>query len=258
MHFTQVMCSLLLACALPGCTVHGDPTAPIPTALVPATTAPAKRLVVILPGRADDLDELRRSGAVQAVQSSWPDADVVLAELTMDYYLKGEAPQLLRSQVIVPARRRGYREIWLAGASLGGLGTLMYDQTYPGEMDGLVLLAPYLGERPLLTEIEQAGGVAVWDAGPVQPISPQTWQRELWRHIQVWSLDSTAAHRVWLAYGESDRLEPTMPLLVSALPAEQVLVRDGGHSWSVWSPALADVLRRAGSGGGGGQDLRAP
>jgi pimeloyl-ACP methyl ester carboxylesterase len=171
----------------------------------------------------------------------------------MDYYLKGDMPQVLRTQVIEPARRRGYREIWIAGASLGGLGALMYDQTFPDEMDGLVLLAPYLGERPLLSEIEQAGGVAVWDAGPVQPITPQTWQRELWRHIQVWSRDPASAHRVWLAYGESDRLQPTMPLLVSVLPAEQVLVREGGHRWTVWSPALADILQRAGSGHGAGQ-----
>lgn len=250
MNLTRILCGLLLACALPGCTVRGDPTAPIPTALVPAATEPASRLVVILPGRSDDLEKLRRSGVVQAVQSAWPDADVALAELTLDYYRNGDAPQLLRSQVIEPARRRGYREIWLAGASLGGMGTLMYDQAYPGEMDGLVLLAPYLGERPLLEEIEQAGGVAVWDAGPVQPVSRLSWQRELWRHIQAWSQDSSAARRVWLAYGDGDRLQPTMPLLVSALPAEQVLVREGGHSWSVWSPALADVLNRADAGSG--------
>lgn len=241
-----------------GCRARGDPTRPIPTELVPAHASPAGRLVVVLPGRADDLRDLRDSGAAQAVQAAWPDADVVLAELTLDYYLEGEAPRLLHEQVITPARRRGYREVWLTGASLGGLGTLMYDAAYPGEMDGLVLLAPYLGERPLISEIQQAGGVATWEAGPPQPITADTWQRELWRHVQGWTRDRGPARRVWLAYGERDRLQSSMPPLVAALPAEQVLVREGGHTWSVWSPALHDILRRAADARGAGDVRRDP
>jgi pimeloyl-ACP methyl ester carboxylesterase len=249
---------MLLWVALVGCTARGDPGGPVPTVLIPATTTPAHRLVVILPGRADDLLKLRNSGAVQAVQSAWPDADVLLAELTMDYYAAGVAPLTLHNQVIGPARSRGYREIWLAGASLGGLGTLMYDASYPGQMDGLVLLAPYVGERALLKEIEQAGGVAAWDPGPTQPVTEFTWQRELWRHIRQWSLQRDTHRRVWLAYGKNDWLEPSMPLLVSALPADQVLVREGGHQWSVWSPALGDILLRARSGRGGGEGQPMP
>src|SRR5687768_13878350 len=132
MKVLQTMSWLLLLVVLSACRAHGDPTQPVPTALVPANRVPAARLVVVLPGRADDLADLRASGAVQAVQSSWPDADVLLAELTLDYYLQGDAAQVLRRQVIAPARQRGYREVWIAGASLGGLGALMYDQSFPG------------------------------------------------------------------------------------------------------------------------------
>jgi pimeloyl-ACP methyl ester carboxylesterase len=249
---------MLLLMVLVGCTAQGDPSRPPPTVLVPATTTPAHRLVVILPGRADDLMALRNSGAVQAVQSAWPDADVLLAELTLDYYNTGVAPLTLHNQVLGPARSRGYREVWLAGASLGGLGTLMYDASYPGEMDGLILLSPFVGERALLEEISQAGGVAAWDPGPPQAITELTWQRELWRHIRGWSLHRDSGRRVWLAYGDSDWLKPSMPLLVSTLPADQVLVRQGGHSWSVWSPALADILQRARSGRGGGEGAQNP
>ena len=42
-----------------------------------------------------------------------------------------------------------------------------------------------------------------------------------------------------------------MPLLTPALPPEQVLVRDGGHAWKVWSPALGEVLRRVDATRGG-------
>jgi Putative esterase len=238
-----------LALVLSGCLPKGDPGQPIPTLLVASQqTAPIahRRLVVMLPGRADDLQALGRSGMAEAIQDAWPDADVLFAELTFQYYMQGRAPQRLHEEVIAPARARGYREIWLGGASMGGMGALMYERAYPGEMNGLVLLAPYVGDRDLLEEIRDAGGVAQWNPGPAQEVNRDTWQRELWRHLQTWSRDPQQAQRVWLAYGDKDRLREAMPLLTPLLPTEQVMVREGGHTWTVWSPAAGEILRRAG------------
>jgi pimeloyl-ACP methyl ester carboxylesterase len=47
---------------------------------------------------------------------------------------------------VLPARSAGYREIWIAGISMGGLGALSYAVKYPGHLDRVLLLAPYLGE----------------------------------------------------------------------------------------------------------------
>lgn len=115
---------LLSFAASIACVPLGDPTRPIPTVLVPAK-GKAERLMVVLPGRGDDLAALRRSGVVEAIQGAWPDADVILAELSTPYYTDRRAPQRLHNEVIVPARKRGYRQVWLSGASLGGMGTLM-------------------------------------------------------------------------------------------------------------------------------------
>ncbi len=232
---------LLAALLLGGCFPAGNADLPIPHALVPAKVQ-ATRLVVVLPGRADDLAAMQRSGMAEAVQSAWPDADVILTGLALDYYMQGRAPQRLHEEIVAPARRHGYREVWLAGASMGGMGTLMYDQAYPGEMDGLVLLAPYMGERSLLREIAQAGGIKQWDAGPAQAMNADNFQRELWRHVQGWARRSGPPVNVWLAYGDRDRLRKAMPLLAPALRADQVLVREGGHDWEVWSAATAEIL----------------
>src|SRR5205085_5014027 len=116
-----------------GCFPRGDPSQPLPTTFVAAPQA-ARRLVVVLPGRGDDLRGLRSSGIVQAVQSAWPDADVVLTGLALGYYLEGLAEQRLHD-VIAPARRRGYTQVWLVGASLGGMGAILYDRAYPGEVN---------------------------------------------------------------------------------------------------------------------------
>lgn len=235
------MLAVLLLVA--GCGPRGNPAIAVPTAFVPAPRA-AHRLVVVLPGRGDDLGALGRSGIADAVHGAWPDADVLLAELAIGYYRAGVGPKRLHDDVIEPARARGYREIWLIGASMGGMGVLLYDLTYPGELDGLVLLAPYLGDRPILEEIDAAGGIAQWNAGPRQALRADTFQRELWRHIQGWSRDPATARRVWLAYGDADRLRDAMPVLTPALCAGQILVRDGGHAWRVWSPAAAEILTR--------------
>jgi hypothetical protein len=232
----------LLALLLAACTARGDPARPIPTAFL-ASPQPATRVFVILPGRSDDLGRLRRSGAAEAIQSTWPDTDVVFAELTLDYYLKSDAPRRLHDEVIAPLRARGYREVWLAGASLGGLGSLVYDRTYPQDIDGLVLLAPYLGDAPIIEEITAQGGVASWRPPSPESPSPQNWQRDLWRHVQVWSRDPTRTRNVWLAYGKEDRLRIAQPLLEPFLASDHVLVRPGGHSWDVWAPVLREILQ---------------
>ena len=233
---------ILWAGMLFGCFPRGDPSKPIPTAIISAP-AKAQRLVVVLPGRGDDLNGLRKSGITQAVQSAWPDADVMLTGLALGYYMEGRAVQRLHDEVIAPARRRGYAEIWLVGASLGGMGALMHDSAYPDQVNGMVLLAPYLGDKPVWSQIAAAGGVAAWQPPPKPAtVNGDNFQQELWRHLQGWSRQPAAARNVWLAYGKKDSFREYMPLVVPLLPPGHVLLREGGHDWDVWTPATRDVL----------------
>jgi hypothetical protein len=231
-----------------GCFPRGDPSKPIPTALVEAPQQ-ARRLVVVLPGRGDDLEGLRRSGIAAAVQSAWPDADVMLTGLALGYYMEGQAELRLHQEVIVPARRRGYAQVWLVGASLGGMGAIMHERAYPGSVTGMVLLAPYLGDAPILARIRAAGGVASWQPPPrPAAVDADNFQEELWRSVQGWALQPAAARNVWLAYGDKDRFAPSMPLLAAVLQPSQVLVRKGGHDWETWSPVTREVLLQIGTG----------
>lgn len=202
---------------LAGCFPRGDPSRPIPTALV-AAPEKARRLVVVLPGRADAISDLRASGIAEAVQAAWPDADVLLTGLALGFYLEGRAEQRLHDEVILPARGRGYAQIWLVGASLGGMGALLYQSRFADGVDGMVLLAPYLGESGA--------------------------QPQLLQHLESLRREPQRAGKVWLAYGRSDRLRNSMPLLEPLLPAQQVLVRDGGHDWQLWSPVTGEILRQ--------------
>lgn len=236
----------LAALLLAACSTGGDVTRPIPTRFV-ASAQPAHRLVVMLPGRGDDMDSLVRRDVAQIIRSQWPDADVVLTGLTMPFYRQGLAVQRLHDEVLLPAEARHYDEVWLAGISLGGLGALMYDRAYPGQIDGMLLISPYLGDRPLYREIEAAGGLDRWQAGPERTLTQENYQRELWRYIQRWSERPGHTRPVWLAYGDKERFRDRIGLLAAQLPPDHVLRLRGHHNWTLWKPALRMLLERAGT-----------
>lgn len=241
----HTMLIALLSLWLAACAAGGDPRLPIPTAQVPAT-GHATQLVVMLPGRGDDLASLAQTDIAARIQHAWPDADVVLTGLTMPYYRQDQAVRRLQREIIEPARRSGrYRKIWLAGISLGGLGALLYDQAHPGEVDGLLLMSPYLGDDAIQREIRNAGGLAAWQPGPVQPIGPDTFQRELWRYLKGWSAHPERTGSVWLAYGDKERFREAIELMSPQLPPNHVVMLPGHHNWKLWKPAASTLLERA-------------
>jgi len=119
---------LLLAAvaALSACGNLGDRRQPIPTRSLPALTDTARApLVVVLPGRRDNVGVLSDNGVAEAIQAAWPEAEVVLTSTTLDYYLDGGMERRLHEQVVQPALAGGDRPLYLVGASMGGLGVLL-------------------------------------------------------------------------------------------------------------------------------------
>jgi alpha-beta hydrolase superfamily lysophospholipase len=68
----------------------------------------------------------------------------------------------LHDAVIAPGMARGYRRLWLLGISVGGMGALLYTAARFASVDGLVLLAPFLGTPGTLAEVSAAGGITAW------------------------------------------------------------------------------------------------
>jgi pimeloyl-ACP methyl ester carboxylesterase len=241
----RCLIAFVVVLVVSACSARGDVTLPIPTRVFVAGGSPGSTLVVVLPGRGDDIDAMRRAGVPLAIQQGWPHADVLLAGATQPYYESGRLAQRLHDEVVAPMRAKGYTTIWMAGASMGGLGTLMYERDHPGELAGLVLLAPYLGETTLLSEIDAAGGLAAWSPGAIaRTVDGTNYQRDLWRFLQGRHGDAAWGRRVWLAYGDRDKLRDAVPLFAPLVPRDHVLERRGGHTWRVWTPALTEVFER--------------
>src|SRR6185503_3878215 len=132
---TEPMKTILIALALlglAGCFAIGDARQPITFETIAALKPAAERTaIIVLPGFGADANEMKDRGVAKAIQEVWPEADVILASATFDYYRKGTLVERLHDEVVNPAVKAGYRRIWLAGASLGGMGAMLYEQQHP-------------------------------------------------------------------------------------------------------------------------------
>ena len=247
----RLLASLLMlgGLLLGGCAAWRRPDAPIPVKLIPAPLAATTHpLVVVLPGRGDDLDDLSKTGMAETIQKAWPQADVLLAGATLPYYAEGHVQQRLHDEVIAPARARGYHEIWLTGASMGGMGTLLYERAYPHDVTGIVLYAPYMGDPATINEIPAAGGPVQWQPGPKPAqLTGDNYQLEMWRVVKSWQ-DPAEGRRVWLVCGDTDRLLGMARLMAPLLPAGHFILVKGGHDWPMWDAGAAIVIPQIAAG----------
>jgi pimeloyl-ACP methyl ester carboxylesterase len=192
--------------------------------------------VVFLPAAYTGPEDFVRAGFVSAVRERDLPLDLVFAELNLQHLTDRTLLRRLRHELILPARALGCRRIWLCGISLGGFIGLAYAERYTSEIDGLCLLAPYLGNHMIVGEIERANGVASWQPG--EP-GPDDDERRVWRFIQSRVEHSIA---IRLGYGLEDRFANSHRLMAAALGPQDVRVVPGGHEWSVWSQLWAEFL----------------
>ena len=202
-----------------------------------------KTLFVFLPGRDDGAERFAAEGFVDAVRARKLPADMVAADASIGYYGKRLLVPRLQEDIIEPAKREGYRQIWLVGISIGATGALWYGREHPDDLAGMVLLAPYLGAQAKSLEVAGGGGLHRWSLPP-QHRGEFEW--DLWE-IATWYTDpERTTGRVYLGYGRQDEFAFANQLLADVLPREQVFVMDGGHDWKTWRTLWNRILDEAG------------
>lgn len=227
-----------------GCVALMPAPTPMHTVEYGSTSKPAKCLFVLLPGAGDHAERFREQGFIEDLQNSERSLDIRAVDATMGYYVKGTLLDRLETDVITPAKARGYEEIWLLGPSMGGLGALLYSRAHSAEVTGVLAIAPFLGDEDLIEEIAAAGGLEQWQAPPrVDSMSRDNYQRELWRWLQAVTQGREVAPALFLGYGTSDRLSRADSLLAAALPTSHVFLTAGGHEWPTWRHVLASFLQ---------------
>jgi pimeloyl-ACP methyl ester carboxylesterase len=200
----------------------------------PAPAAPARCLVVFLPGVGDRAYTFEREGFVEAMRRRGLSVDAVAADATVGYYLRGiEAPAIDRD-VVAKALSRPYEQVWMVGVSMGGFGTLHYAASFPSRLDGVLVLAPHLGEETRLEQIRDAGGLDMWVPPPPERYHGRNYTEDTWRWLKGVTVEGRPGPAVYVGYGETDLITGRPLLLTAALPESHVLHDSGGHSWGTW------------------------
>ncbi len=215
----------VFAVLLAGCVAA--PTVPIPSLGYQSDPAQRQRnLLVLLRGMGADNSIFDKEGIVAEIRNRRLPFDVIAPDTHLGYYQSNTLEARLKQDIIDPARRQGYERIWLAGFSLGGLGSLLYVRSHPDDIDGVLLCSPFVGGSSIHQEIRLAGGVSAW---PVSADDVASADRGLWRWIKTHDRNTTPP--IWLGYGDSDRVVAEgPPLLASVLPAERVFTVPGNHN----------------------------
>lgn len=241
--------TLALVLLLPsiGCYFTKSASVPMPAVHHGATSTAADGLIVFLPGFGDGPDDYEENGFVKMVQAVSPRFDIIAADAHFGYYRAFSVVDRLHEDVIAPAAKKGYHRIWLVGISMGGLGAASYAMEHEDLIEGAILLAPYMGDSDVVEEVSEAGGLSKWSPPELDAIEDEETRHyyELWRWYKEYVEHPESQPKLFIGYGDEDRLRHPNELVASVLPKERSEVMEGGHKWRVWKPLFHKLIRRA-------------
>jgi hypothetical protein len=207
----------------------------------PPTVGP-RALLVIMPGIREVPADLVQRGFVDAVRKRGIAADVVVADAHIGYFRDRTFLDRLRDDIVAPAKAAGYDRIWLAGISLGGFGSLLYAASeYGADVDGAIVLAPYLGPERLRSEVFAAGGLREWHGRT----GPDPAERRLLEWLQGYAQPGADRPSLFIGYGKADDFAAINAEVGALLPPGHALAVPGGHAWGPWVALWDAMLDRA-------------
>ena len=197
----------------------------------------APNLIIMLPGAYMTPEDYQQAGFFSAISQRNLQLDIATVHLDLEAISSGSALPAIQAEIIEPARQQGYQKIWLGGISLGGLLALSHAADYPGQVDGLCLLAPYPGSRLTTNAIARTGGLAAWQPTPEELDDPEfrVWQ---------WLKQPPAELPSFVGYGTEDRFASGMQEIAACFPANTRHAIPGGHDWPVWQQLWEHFLDR--------------
>jgi pimeloyl-ACP methyl ester carboxylesterase len=183
--------------------------------------------MVLLPGAYQQLADFVQRGFDTAVHQRRVALDLILAAPELAHLTDRDWLPRLHDEVVHPARAAG-QIVWLGGISLGAFMALRFAAQYPELIDGLCLIAPYLGSRIVAAEISALQPLQSWQP---EALADDDDERHIWRYLQGLRAPKP---RVFLGFGTHDRFADTQRLLARTVPHANSQQLDGGHDWPVW------------------------
>lgn len=231
--------SVLVIITVTGCNLNRPVVVPLKSYHYNSAATRSPVLVVLLPGVNDSPRKFQDYHFISDARDRGVSADFVAVDTHLGYFEDKSIVRRLHTDIILPALQTGYQQIWLVGISLGGLGTLLYASYHPDEIEGIVLLAPYLGSEELIAEIKHQGGLVNWQmqASPFRA-------KKIWGWLQQYASMHPDSPAIYLGYGKQDKLKDAQQLLASELDPGHVFRLSGKHNWKTWRRLWQLMLER--------------
>lgn len=204
-----------------------------------------KNLLILLRGIGGSSEDFDKYGLIQAIRSRRLPFDISVPDAHFGYYKSRTLEERLKEDLIEPARQKGYQQIWLAGFSMGGLGSLFYLKNFKKDVDGVILVSPFMGWETILNDIEASGGIRTWE--PQR--NSDNWQQLIWGWVKTYIESPDAYPPIYLGYGNQDGMTGKGPALLSvAFPKERVFTIKGRHDYktfiSIWNTHIDRLNQR--------------
>jgi pimeloyl-ACP methyl ester carboxylesterase len=199
-----------------------------------------KLALVMLPGAKNTPAQLVEHGFIRAMRERNLPADVMALDTHADYYLERGRIERRLHETLDAVKVQGYRRIWLMGISLGGLGSMLCATQRTADIEGVLLLAPFLGTRGVIAEVAKAGGLLGWQAQ-----DDGDHERAFLARLQASLFHEPQFPRIYLGYGCDDHYMAASELLAECLPPQRVLSIGGGHDWETWRRLWEGLLDKS-------------
>jgi pimeloyl-ACP methyl ester carboxylesterase len=196
-----------------------------------------KTLLVLLPGAYDSPQDYIDQNFINEVRDRNIYADIQIVDAHIGYYTNAQIVKRLEDEVVAPAKSKGYEKIWFIGISLGGYGSLLYSMNYPTTLEGVFLMAPYMGVKEVHIDVQSKGGLKNWVSN-----SEGTADLNLWRWLKGYAITSSKMPKLLIGFGGSDRFAQPNSLLAAALPKARSMKIPGGHDWKTWHQLWTQFL----------------
>ncbi len=191
-----------------------------------------QNLLIILRGRGGSHHDFEKNGIIEEVRKRNLPFDIVVPAAHFGYYRTETLPERLKHDIIDPARAKGYRNIWLAGFSMGGLGSLFTIRSYPNAVNGVILVSPFLGWSSILNQVDEAGGVSHWS---MPKEKEGQWQYDIWAWIRDYDTAKDRYPEIFLGFAADDSMTGNGPILLShSLKSENHFSVPGNHDYETF------------------------
>lgn len=188
-------------------------------------------LVVLFPGFKGKGIHYEQQGILDAMREHGFEADLMTINVKPRIYFDDDFADTVRKDIMLPAKSKGYKYIYLMGISMGGHGVLLYATKYPEDIDALFVVSPFISGSVQSNAIVKAGGIENWDDCPFLG-----WDHacRLWKSLKEYVSNPKRGSNVFLGYGNDDIFVKQCRILAGLLPPENVFTVDGEHDWVTW------------------------